>query len=75
MPSEKKTTHYSLDSFIGKEVEINPMDSYSKRGIVLEVNDHGIVFEITHASPHTYYVVGEIYFTSHRKVAVLKLLK
>ena len=36
-----------MQDLVGKEVQIYPGDTYKKWGIVLEVNDHGILFEIT----------------------------
>lgn len=38
-----------MQDLVGKKVQIYPGDTYKKWGIVLEVNDNGILFEITEA--------------------------
>lgn len=55
---------YMDDEFLGKEVQIYPGDTYSKKGIVRDINNAGVVFEITEADKHTQYTVGKLHFIS-----------
>lgn len=54
-------TNYMTATFLNKEVQIYPNDTSSKFGIVRDVNENGVVFEITRSSC-SYYHVGEIRF-------------
>ena len=54
-----------MEHLIGKEVQIYPGDSNKKRGIVLEVYPHGVLFEITYySSVDGQYVVGKQHYIS-----------
>ena len=55
-----------VQDLVGKEVQIYPGDTYKKWGIVLEVNDNGILFRITKAeSGAPSYQEGSIRFISY----------
>ena len=54
---------YMNDEFLNKEVQIYPGDTYSKQGIVRDINNAGVVFEITKSEAHQY-TVGKLYFIS-----------
>jgi hypothetical protein len=53
-----------LKSFVGKEVNICPADTRKKRGIILEISNAGIFFNITYAEFSSGYQVGDIHFVS-----------
>lgn len=55
---------YMTDTYLGKEVQIYPGDTYSKFGIVRDINDNGVAFEITR-SEASRYRVGDIVFISY----------
>jgi hypothetical protein len=52
-----------LKKFVGKEVKIYPGDTRKKRGILLEINEYGFVFEITFSQCASY-IVGKRRFIS-----------
>ena len=55
-----------VQDLVGKEVQIYPGDTYKKWGIVLEVNDNGVLFRITRAeSGATAYSPGSIRFIAY----------
>ena len=55
-----------LKDLIGKEVQIYPGDTYKKWGIVLEVNDNGVLFKITRAeNGASSYQKGSIRFIAY----------
>jgi hypothetical protein len=55
-----------MQDLVGKEVQIYPGDTYKKWGIILEVNDNGVLFEITRADDNALsYQKGSIRFISY----------
>jgi hypothetical protein len=55
-----------MQDLVGKEVQIYPGDTYKKWGIVLEVNDNGMLFRITKAEGGApSYSPGSIRFISY----------
>lgn len=55
-----------VQDLVGKEVQIYPGDTYKKWGIVLEVNDNGVLFEITRADDNAFsYQKGSIRFIAY----------
>ncbi len=55
-----------MNDLIGKEVQIYPGDSYSKWGIIREINDNGVLFEITRADREAKsYKVGSLRFIAY----------
>ena len=68
-------TRSIAEHFIGKEVWIYPGDTISKRGIVKEVDDTGILIEITFDNSGNYshsssYVVGKTRYMPLNKVTL-----
>ena len=63
-----------LKSFIGKEVQIYPNDTYSKFGIVESVDEFGIVIKITKADRNSGFSKGYTLFYNHAKQIILKLV-
>ena len=59
--------------FMGKEVQIYPGDTYKKKGIVRDINNAGVVFEIT-ASEQSQYTVGKLHFISWSANLCFKLV-
>mgnify|MGYP003294253172 CR=1 FL=1 len=56
----------NMQDLIGKVVQIYPGDTYSKWGRILEINDQGVLFEITKADYNApSYKVGSIRFISY----------
>lgn len=50
-------------TFLNKEVQIYPGDTYDKYGIVKDINQAGVIFEITKSSAYNF-VPGTIRFIS-----------
>jgi hypothetical protein len=63
----------TLQSFVGKEVQIYPGDSYKKRGILLEISEQGFLFKITfYSGDDKQYEVGKLHFISKNNLLSLK---
>ena len=54
---------YLRSQFLGREVQIYPGDTYSKFGIIRDINPAGLTFEIT-SSQAPQYKLGSLYFIS-----------
>lgn len=53
------------EELIGKEVNIYPGDSNKKRGVILDIDDNGVLFQITYYSGSDgQYQVGKKYYIS-----------
>ena len=51
---------------VGREVQIYPGDTYSKWGRIIEINDNGVLFEITRAHKDcTGYTPGSYRFIAY----------
>ncbi len=57
----------ALASFLGKEVQIYPRDSYAKRGVVEGVSDAGVIFRVTHSEASDFPVGKRVFiaFSNH----------
>ena len=44
---EKENERHTVNELLGKEVKIFPSDSYSKFGIIEQINENGVLFKIT----------------------------
>lgn len=64
---------YMNDEFLNKEVQIYPGDTYKKKGIVRDINNAGVVFEIT-MSESSQYTVGKLHFISWAANLCFKLV-
>ena len=54
-----------MGDLVGKEVQIYPNDSYKKYGVIVFINDYGILFKITKSYDETGYPVGAYRFISY----------
>tara|TARA_R110000796_G_scaffold181217_1_gene297726 strand:+ start:358 stop:558 length:201 start_codon:yes stop_codon:yes gene_type:complete len=54
-----------LVDLIGKNVQIYPSDTYSKEGIIKEITDMGILFEITKGTEDGSFKAGKLHFISY----------
>ena len=64
----------TMKHFLNKEVEIFPNDSYTKCGIVIDVDAYGVTIKITSANKQTNLKKGDTLYYSHSKPLVLKLV-
>ena len=63
----------SLQSLVGKEVQIYPGDSQKKKGILLEISEQGFLFKITFYSGNdSQYGVGKLHFISKNNLLSFK---
>lgn len=53
-----------MKQFLNKEVQIFPSDSRRKFGIVKEINEHGVVFQITQTEDNRQQK-GDLWFVSY----------
>jgi len=65
---------YMKKTYLNKEVQIYPGDTYTKYGIVRDINEQGVVFEITR-SHVAHYKVGDLYFIAFSARLAFKLVK
>lgn len=65
---------YMKKTYLNKEVQIYPGDTNSKYGIVRDINEQGVVFEITR-SHVDHYKVGDLYFIAFSARLTFKLVK
>lgn len=56
---------YNKDNYIGKKIWLFPNDTYSKKGVIKNVDDLGFTILITEAEERSRYAVGRTYFFSH----------
>ena len=55
---------YMKKTFLNKEVQIYPGDTYPKYGIVKDINPAGVIFKITESNEKYNFVPGTIRFIS-----------
>lgn len=58
----------SINCMIGKEVYIYPGDAHKKKGIIIDMNAHGVLFKITmndDQSTWKSYEVGKMHFIAY----------
>lgn len=60
---------YNKESYIGKEIQLYPGDTYKKYGIIENVDDLGWTIRITDAQDNysSSYKTGDMVFISHSK--------
>lgn len=56
---------YNKENYIGRKIWLFPNDTYSKKGVIKNVDDLGFIILITEASEKSNYVVGRTYFFNH----------
>jgi hypothetical protein len=56
-----------VKDLIGKEARIYPNDHYSKQGVIMDINDNGVLFKITQSQKADInkLVVGSLHFISY----------
>lgn len=59
---------------IGVEVQLYPSDTQSKFGIIREIDETGITFEITKSDARQY-TPGDLVYFSHSKPLTMKVVK
>lgn len=58
---------YNKENYIGRKIWLFPNDTYSKKGVIKNVDDLGFTILITEAHERSSYVAGRMYFLSHSK--------
>lgn len=58
---------YNKENYIGKKIWLFPNDTYSKKGVIKNVDDLGFTILITEAEKESGYRVGGTYFYNHGK--------
>lgn len=56
---------YNKDNYVGRKIYLFPNDTYSKKGVIKNVDDLGFTILITEAHERSDYVVGRTYFFNH----------
>ena len=56
---------YNKKEYKGRRIWLFPNDTYSKKGIIKNVDDLGFTVLITEANERSSYVVGRTYFFNH----------
>ena len=56
---------YNKENYEGRRIWLFPNDTYSKKGIIKNVDDLGFTILITEAHEKSSYVVGRTYFFNH----------
>lgn len=56
---------YNKENYVGRKIWLFPNDTYSKKGVIKDVDDLGFTILITEANERSSYVVGRTYFLSH----------
>lgn len=56
---------YNKEDYIGRKIWLFPNDTYSKKGVIKNVDDLGFTILITEAHERSSYVEGRTYFFSH----------
>lgn len=62
------------ETYLNKEVQIYPGDTYSKFGIVRDINENGVVFEITRSNV-SHYRIGDLVFIAYSNNLTFSLVK
>lgn len=57
---------YNSENYIGKKIRLYPGDTYSKYGVIKNVDDLGWTIQII-SSVAAEWIVGQTYFISHSK--------
>lgn len=56
---------YNKDNYVGRKIWLFPNDTYSKKGVIKNVDDLGFTILIIEAHERSGYVVGRTYFFNH----------
>lgn len=66
--------NYSRATYIGKAIQLYPGDTYSKFGIITNVDDLGWTIKIIKSSDKTTWKVGQEYFISHSRALTFEFI-
>lgn len=58
---------YNKENYEGRRIWLFPNDTYTKKGIIKNVDDLGFTVLITEAEMESGYIVGGTYFLNHAK--------
>lgn len=56
---------YNKDNYVGRKIRLFPNDTYSKKGVIKNIDDLGFIILITEADERSGYAVGRTYFFNH----------
>lgn len=56
---------YNKENYVGRKIWLFPNDTYSKKGVIKDVDDLGFTILITEADEMSSYAVGRTYFFNH----------
>lgn len=56
---------YNKENYVGSKIWLFPNDTYSKKGVIKDVDDLGFTILITEADEMSGYAVGRTYFFNH----------
>ena len=56
---------YNKEDYKGRKIWLFPNDTYSKKGVIKNVDDLGFTIFITEAEERSGYAVGKMYFFNH----------
>ena len=56
---------YNKENYIGRAIWLFPNDTYSKKGVIKNVDYLGFTILITEADENSCYAVGRTYFFNH----------
>lgn len=56
---------YNKEDYIGRKIWLYPNDTYSKKGVIKNVDDLGFTILITYTEERSGYAVGRTYFFNH----------
>lgn len=56
---------YNKEDYIGRKIWLYPNDTYSKKGVIKNVDDLGFTILITYAEERSGYAVGRTYFFNY----------
>lgn len=56
---------YNKENYEGRRIWLFPNDTYTKKGVIKNVDDLGFTILITEANKESSYIVGKTYFLNH----------
>ena len=59
---------YNKENYVGRKIWLFPNDTYSKKGVIKDVDDLGFTILITEADEMSGYAVGRTYFFNRLEV-------
>ena len=56
---------YNKENYVGKSIQLYPMGTYYKVGVIVDLDDLGWTINITNANERSCYKVNDVIFISH----------